>query len=74
MQIEARKNDPQHANLPEYAGPGLPTKARNIVRELTEISGHYTEYIDDNVAASASDCCTPKVKRADSARTPTWNT
>ena len=52
--MEARKKVPQFANLPAYAGPGIPTKARDVVKELTEISGQYTEYVDDNVAASAS--------------------
>jgi hypothetical protein len=48
----ARRHVPQFANLPEYTGPGIPTKARNIVKALTEVPDYAIEYIDDNVSAS----------------------
>ena len=46
---------PQFANLPEYAGPGLPTRARNVVKSLTELPERFIEYVDENVAASKED-------------------
>lgn len=47
----ARKHVPQFANLPPYTGPGLPTRARNIVKALTEVPDYAVETIDDNVKA-----------------------
>lgn len=48
----ARNHVPQFANLPAYAGPGIPTRAHNIVKALTELPERFVEYVDDNVAAS----------------------
>jgi hypothetical protein len=48
----ARNHVPQFANLPAYAGPGIPTRARNVVKSLTELPERFIEYVDDNVAAS----------------------
>jgi hypothetical protein len=48
----ARNHVPQFANLPAYAGPGIPTRARNVVKALTELPERFIEYVDDNVAAS----------------------
>jgi hypothetical protein len=44
-----RKNAPTFDNLPEYTGPGLPTKARNLVKLLTEVPDNALESIDANV-------------------------
>lgn len=43
------------ANLPEYAGPGLPMSARNIVKVLTELPECFIESVDENVVASKED-------------------
>ena len=51
----ARSHVPQFANLPEYAGPGVLTRARNVVKVLTELPERFTEYVDENVAASKED-------------------
>ena len=40
------------ADLPAYAGPVIPTRARNIVTALTDLPERFIEYVDDNVAAS----------------------
>ena len=38
--------------MPEYAGPGIPTRARNIVAGLTDLPPEsLIQYVDDNVAA-----------------------
>jgi len=39
------------ANLPEYTGPGLPNKVRNLVKSLTEVPDSALEEIDANVIA-----------------------
>lgn len=54
---------PQFANLPESAGPGPPTRARNVVKALTELPERFIEYVDENVAASKED---PRCLRAES--------
>jgi hypothetical protein len=51
----ARSHVPQFANLPEYAGPDLPTRARNVVKALTELPERFIEFVDENVAASKED-------------------
>jgi hypothetical protein len=48
---QSREYIPQFANLPEYAGPGLPTGARNIVAGLRDLPGEkYIQYVDPQVA------------------------
>ena len=51
----ARSHVPQFANLPEYAGPDVPTRARNVVKALTELPERFIEYVDENVAAGKGD-------------------
>ena len=62
---EALTYYPQFANLPEYAGPDLPTNARSIVTGLTRsiVAGltnlppeKYIQYVGSNVAASKHQC------------------
>src|SRR5271156_6446297 len=62
---------PQFANLPEYAGPGLPTRARNVVKALTELPERFIEYVDENVAASKEDPRCLRVVSTDETRTTT---
>lgn len=51
--IQARANDPLHANLPEYIVSGEQTKARDIVAGLTDLPAEkYIRYLDANVEAS----------------------
>jgi len=50
---EARAFYPQFANLPEYSGSRLSTRARNVVAGLTDLPPpSYIQYVDPNVAAS----------------------
>jgi hypothetical protein len=61
---------PQSANLPEYAGPGLPTRARNVVKALTELPERFIEYVDENVAARKEDLRSLKVESTDELELP----
>ena len=61
---------PQFANLPEYAGPGLPTRARNVVKALTELPERFIEYVDENVYASKEDPRSPTVASTDKLELP----
>ena len=55
----ARWNVAEHLNLPEYTGPGLPARARNAVKELTEVPDHALDEhkLDENVLASLPHGC-----------------
>ena len=61
---------PQSANLPEYAGPGLPTRARNVVKALTELPERFIEYVDENVAARKEDLRSLRVESTDELELP----
>lgn len=57
----ARAHVQEFANLPAYTGPGLPTKARNTISELTDLAAEeYIRTLDVNVKAckksSAGEC------------------
>jgi hypothetical protein len=66
----ARSHVPQFANLPEYAGPDVPTRARNVVKALTELPERFIEYVDENVAASKEDPQRPRVESTDELELP----
>src|SRR5437016_2682375 len=61
---------PQFADSPEHAGPGLTTRARNVVKALTELPERFIEYIDENVAASKEDPRSPGVEGTDELELP----